>query len=289
MFACRTSLADGLSIRRNGTGVRAGFPVGPVRSRGFTLLELLVVILIIGVLSALLSTAFSNTKAKSRRVGCMNNLRQLQVAWRLYIDDNDDFLPLNRTVPSPLNERFFGRRNSPDSWVAGSPKEDRTPANIVKGTLFPYTGKSVALYRCPADNSSVVGRPDLLRTRSYSMSAYLNGDDVGLDPRVKTKDSELVNPGPARTFVFIEEHEASAWLGAFRILPKGEKFTLTSGTWTSTPSGRHNQGCNITFADTHVEYWKWFWPKRSNLHSKLTANGHDIRDFNRLQDRVPRP
>ncbi|MFO1499380.1 MAG: type II secretion system protein [Verrucomicrobiota bacterium] len=253
----------------------------------FTLIELSVVVLIVGILAALLSTAFSNTKSKSRRVSCTSNLRQLQFAWRLYIDDNDDLLPLNRTVDSPLNERIFGRRNSSNSWVCGSPKEDQTPANIVKGTLFPYT-RSVGIYHCPADRSTVMGHKDLIRTRSFSMSAYLNGDDEGMDPRVKTKDSELTDPGPDRTFVFIEEHEASAWLGSFRVLPRTHS-SIASATWTSTPSDRHNQGCNISFADMHVEYWKWFWPKKTDLQSKLTSNAHEIRDLRRLQDAVPKP
>jgi prepilin-type processing-associated H-X9-DG protein len=120
------------------------------------------------------------------------------------------------------------------------------------------------------------------------MSAYLNGDDEGIDPRVKLKETELVNPGPQNTFVFIEEHEASAWLGAFRVLPQ-QKFGIASGTWTSTPSARHNQGCNISFADDHVEYWKWYWPKKANLQSKLTSNVQEIRDFQRLQRAVPKP
>jgi prepilin-type N-terminal cleavage/methylation domain-containing protein/prepilin-type processing-associated H-X9-DG protein len=258
------------------------------RAGGFTLIELSVVVLIIAVLAALLSTAFSNTKARSQRVTCVNNLYQLQLGWRVYIDENEDWLPLNRSVEGPLNSRIFGRRNSSNSWVCGSPKEDTTAANIVKGTLFPYAGREVGSYRCPSDRSTVIGRKDILRTRSYSMSAYLNGDDEGLDPRVKTKESELINPSVDKIFVFIEEHEASSWLGSFRVLPK-EKFTLASGTWTSTPSDRHIQGCNLSFADTHVEYWKWFWPKKSNLQSKLTSNGHEFRDLRRLQESVPRP
>jgi len=245
------------------------------------------VIFIVGVLAALLSTAFSNTKAKSRQVSCMNNMRQLQFAWWQYVDENDGFLPLNRTMPSPRNERIFGFRNSSNSWVVGSPKEDLSPANIVKGTLFPYT-RSVGVYRCPQDRSTVLLRKDILRTRSYSMIAYLNGDDEGLDPRVKTKESELVNPSPERIFVFIEEHESSAWLGSFRVLPR-ERFTVASGAWTSTPSDRHNQGCNITFADAHVEYWKWYWPKKANLQSKLTSNAHEFRDLRKLQEAVPKP
>ncbi len=287
MFGHRTlSTAGSIAKGAQSSGSAVHFPRPSLSA--FTLVELMVVVLIVGILASLLSTAFSNTKAKSHRVSCMNNMRQLQIAWRIYIDENDDFMPLNRSVAGPLNERFFGRRSSSNSWVVGSPKEDTTPANIVRGTLFPHTEKSVAIYHCPADRSKVIGHPDILRSRSYSMSTFLNGDDEGIDPRVKVKDSELVSPGPDRTFVFIEEHEASAWLGSFRILPR-EKFTIASGTWTSTPSDRHNQGCNITFADTHVEYWKWFWPKKANLQSKLTSNGHELRDLRRLQEVVPKP
>src|SRR5262249_23120443 len=150
--------------------------------------------------------AFSTTKARSQRVACLNNLRQLAWAWELYINDNDDFLPLNTTVPNPLNPQYFGGLLSSNSWAAGSPKQDVTLTNIIRGSLFPYAGKSVAVYHCPADRSTVVNRPDVLRNRSYSMNAYLNGDD---DPRVKRKDSELITPTPEHVFVFIEEHEDS--------------------------------------------------------------------------------
>jgi prepilin-type N-terminal cleavage/methylation domain-containing protein/prepilin-type processing-associated H-X9-DG protein len=255
---------------------------------GFTLVELLVVIVIIGILTALLSTAFNNTKAKSQKVSCLNNLYRMQLAWRLYFDDNDDWLPLNKSAPGVRNERYFGRPNSSNSWVAGTPKADTTLDNIIRGTLFPYAERSVAVYRCPSDRSTVVGRKDVLRTRSYSISAYMAGDEEGIDPRVKSKESELINPSPDRVFVFVEEHESSAWLGSFHVMPK-EKLALSAASWSSTPSDRHNQGCNLTFADGHVEYWKWYWPKKVDLQSKLTSNGQELRDLRRLQECVPKP
>lgn len=262
----------------------------PVRSagfgkNGFTLLELLAVLAIIAVLASLLSTALNHTKAKTFQVGCLNNLRQLQVNWFLYADENDDQLPLNRSESaSGLNELIFGRRNSSNSWVVGNPKEDMTTANIVKGSLFPLT-RSVSVYRCPSDRSMVIGKP-IVRTRSYAMSAFMNGDDAGFDSRVKTSYPAIANPGPDKVFVFIEEHEASIWAGAFNVTPK-DKFSLASGSWTSTPSDRHNQGCNLSFADGHVERWKWFWPKSVNLNNKLSVNQHELRDLRRLQEAVP--
>ena len=244
------------------------------------------VLAIMSTLASLLASALNRTKARTFQVACLNNLRQLQIGWFLYANENDDQLPLNRTETTPgLNELIFGRRNSSNSWVVGNPKQDVTPANIVKGSLFPYT-KAVASYRCPADRSTVISKP-VRRTRSYAISTYMNGDDAGLDPRVKTTDSGIVNPGPDKVFVLIEEHEASIWAGAFAVTPK-EKFSLASGSWTSTPSDRHNQGCNLSFADGHVEQWKWFWPKTVDLNNRLSVNQHDLRDLRRLQDSVPK-
>lgn len=254
-------------------------------ARGFTLIELLVVISIVGILGALLSRALHHTKGRAHQIGCLSNMRQLQVNWFLYADDNGDRLPLNRSEPS-RNEQVFGRRNTENSWVAGNPKEDATTDNLVIGTLFPYT-KAPSLYRCPSDRSMVIGR-NVLRTRSYSASGYMNGDRAGLDPRVKTTYSGIASPGLDKVFVFIEEHESSVWAGSFAVNPK-EKLVVTAPAWTSTPSDRHRTGCNLTFADGHVEYWRWFSADTAALSSKPVLNKLELRDLSRLQDSIPRP
>jgi prepilin-type N-terminal cleavage/methylation domain-containing protein/prepilin-type processing-associated H-X9-DG protein len=253
------------------------------RSRAaFSLVELLVVLAIISVLASLLSTALNHAKAKTHRITCLSNLRQLQVSWFLYTDENDDQLPLNKTMPGS-NDGVVRGRNQPNSWVVGNPKEDATVANIVKGSLFPYT-KSAAIYRCPADTSKVVGLDAVRRTRSYSMSAYMNGDDAPVDPRVKVSYTEIATPTPDRVFVFIEEHQDSVWSGMFDV-PIKDKFSLASASWSSTPSDRHNQGCNLSFADGHVEYWKWYGAKKFDLNS----GPGELRDLKRLQDSIPKP
>jgi prepilin-type N-terminal cleavage/methylation domain-containing protein/prepilin-type processing-associated H-X9-DG protein len=252
-----------------------------VGARGFTLLELLVVVMIMAVLGSLLSAAFNQSKGKAQRISCVGNLRQLQMAWLMYVDDHDDSLALNRSEPSP-DEALIGRRNTTNSWVAGNPREDLSPRNLEQGSLFAYTGQS-GLYRCPSDSSTVLGHGQL-RNRSYAVSAYMNGDGEGVDPRVKTRSSQLVYPVPSNVFVFIEEHESSRWMGSFSVMAEGRP--MLAANWLSTPADRHNAGCNLSFADGHVEYWQWYPEKKSAFTHQVLGVSQD-RNLKRLAERVP--
>ena len=264
------------------------FRVRPGARDGFTLLELLTIVAIVTVLVSLLAAALNTTQSKALRITCLQNTRTLQTAWLMYTDDNDQRFPLNQSVPGPHN-KLVGAIMSSNSWVAGNPKIDADTRNIKAGTLFAYV-KNPQSYRCPTDTSTVYNK-DILRTRSYSISSHLAGDDAGFDPAVKTKFDELLNPRPENVFVFIEEHESSLWNSGFVTLPKGGVI-LANLPFASTPADRHNRGSHLSFADGHVEYWKWYAPKTDQPKSGPSLSAHSIKslnDYKRLQSVVPLP
>jgi prepilin-type processing-associated H-X9-DG protein len=253
------------------------------------LLELTAVVFIIVVLVSLLSAALNHTKSKALRITCLDNMKQLQQAWSIYVLDSEDSLPLNQTSPEPLDARHLEVQLSKNSWVAGNPRQDLTTENITRGTLYPHVGSTVA-YRCPMDPSTVNGHREIPRTRSYSMNSYLGGDP---EYKPKFKFSEISRPDTV--FVFIEEHESSQWHSSFLVpaLPRPAAISASSSAvWYSLPSDRHDQGCNISFADGHFEYWRWLAPKEPNdpggQHATGTSSGlPQARDFMRLQSCLP--
>src|ERR1044072_9693064 len=98
------------------------------RRAGFTIVELLVVVGIILIVVGLLSAALNQTRTRTMRVTCLDNMRQLQIAWGLYADENNDFVALNKTAPLSSSTVCIAAapRNSTNSWGAATPEEDST-------------------------------------------------------------------------------------------------------------------------------------------------------------------
>jgi prepilin-type N-terminal cleavage/methylation domain-containing protein/prepilin-type processing-associated H-X9-DG protein len=262
-------------------------------SGAFTLIELLVVIAIIAVLASLLLPALGRAKQQGLTTACQNNLRQLQLCWHMYAMDHDDTLPPNQSVydintgaPVPGAELNW-------TWCPGNTRLDTTTSNIASGYLFPYN-RSAAIYHCPSDRSVVEAaggarRSTQLRTRSYNMSQSINGmpfDEQagGLDqlPTFK-KLTEIRRPPPSGVLVFIDVHEGGILDSLFGIPWRGSTFP---DMWFDVPANRHQQGCNLSFADGHVERWKWKQPKVFRRLGQSVSDPKELQDYRRVQSVV---
>src|ERR1700722_7723126 len=101
--------------------------------RAFTLIELLVVIAIIAILAALLLPVLARSKEKGRQTICLNNLKQLQSGWLLYVDDANALMPPNLWDGTPGQ----AAGSAPGSWVVGNALET-TSTNILLGVQWRY-------------------------------------------------------------------------------------------------------------------------------------------------------
>lgn len=202
------------------------------RKRGFSLVELLVVLAVLAIILAILIPLISKGMARAERISCLNNIRSFTVAAIAYAAEHD-----GKLVHSYPGDRA-------DSWVGYG----NTPESLERGALWAYTG-SYEMFRCPSVPKEL---PQIRsQNRHYSPNNYLNGD--GWYPSVVR--TIFAVPKPSQTIYFLEEPDPrGANLGSWVMSMNGITWVDPIGYW-------HDDGSNFSFVDGHAEYWKWEDPR----------------------------
>lgn len=234
-------------------------------STGFTLLELLVVVAVIVIVASLLLSSLISSGAKGQAIQCLNNLRQIQLAWLAYADDNND----------KLVSHGFEYEAWPSTkgcwWAQGVMTYDDSSQNTntlllvdPRYALLGSYARFPQLYRCPSDRSRVkIGGNWFRRVRSVTMnnSAGFVTGCLGSQavPLGFQKLTQIVDPPPEKFFVFIDEHPDSIWFITFFVARPEKDYQ--QGVAQSYPACNHSGAGTISFADGHVELHKWLDPR----------------------------
>jgi len=224
------------------------------RNAGFTLVELLVVMAIIGVLAALLLPALARAREAARRTSCVNNLRQIGIAFRLYLLENRDTYP---AAQDPLNA-------DPYYWLWMG-RGFRNPL----AEFIPGDKERPGVFFCPSDirQSSV----DVYERTSYaySMTFYHSPSQIdAMDSTAHTYASALAVPAIPQRSAAVRHPSKKILVGEWY---SNHAAWANDAGWFGWGGSR-----NYLFADGHVEYLRSdeILPANDGLpNPNLTAGG----------------
>jgi hypothetical protein len=226
--------------------------------KGLSRTEVVVVIVAIAILLLLYKIfvpTFTRDSGGGERAWCLSNLKNLQLAWMFYADDNNDKIVCGEVysgVKGTNGVRKVSRGVEPywtgddvtDSSLKKQLSKKKQISAIKSGAIFRYI-KSEKPYRCP------FGKEGEMRT--YTIVESMNGTSRGLEGQKIDNIHLYIKSGfqirsPAERIVFIDANEAT---------PDSFSVYYDKEQWCDPIPVLHPTGLSLSFADGHAEYWKW--------------------------------
>jgi prepilin-type N-terminal cleavage/methylation domain-containing protein/prepilin-type processing-associated H-X9-DG protein len=250
--------------------VKVSLPKSTASVPGFTLIELLVVIAIIAILAAILLPVLSRAKLKATEAYCLNNQKQMGLAFTMYVNENNNNLiqshQPNSSTPIWPNtvdaDGFWGLESgAPSDWASQGPgfaMKDVQNCLVTNNLLYQYA-PNVGVYHCPGDQrfNLPIGSGSAIGWAydSYAVTENVEGIPNSGFNESFTKVTQIRRVADCITFV--EQSDTRGYNNdTFAMMVNGPLPPLTF-SFTDIFATYHGNVGTFSFADGHAEARKW--------------------------------
>jgi prepilin-type N-terminal cleavage/methylation domain-containing protein/prepilin-type processing-associated H-X9-DG protein len=238
------------------------------RHSGFTLIELMVVMAVVGVLAAIIFPTFTAARERARMANCASNMRQLGMAFTQYAQDHNDRFPGAWDGGFGAGKEggwiYYSQFGMPTEWKTADDSQ-KASFDVTRGVLYPYV-KSAEVYICPSDGYGPKLGPTGLSYAANACISRQKRDATG------NRDLNVFQPGKKiniiknpSNFMLLAEEAQPGSAGNNEILDNSStddgyynlpRKVPAESSHTNYLALRHSEGGNVAFVDGHVKWYK---------------------------------